>query len=133
MRRHLANATLLLTLAAVLTTPVAAATHTVNQSGISFGPDDLTVTVGDTVEWVWSGGSHTVTSGVDAADPAAGDLFDASLNSSNTTFSYLFDTVGDYPYFCRPHESIGMTGVVHVQPSVPNESATWGAMKSLFD
>ena len=127
--RHLANVLLILALAL----PAAAATHTVDQSGITFTPDDITITVGDMVEWIWSGGSHTVTSGVDGADPGAGDLFDATLSSSSTSFSYMFDTVGEYPYFCRPHVGLGMTGIVRVQPSVPNESATWGAVKTLFD
>ena len=62
-----------------------AVTHTINQSGLSFSPAVLAIEAGDTVEWVWSGGSHTVTSGTDLSDPEVGILFDESLNSGNQT------------------------------------------------
>ncbi len=127
--KHLVNALFILLLAV----PASAATLMVVQAGFAFTPDEITITVGDTVEWLWSGGGHTVTSGIDNADPNAGDFFDATLDGSNPFFSFEFDTVGDYPYFCRPHVGIGMDGIVHVQPSVPNEEATWGSVKSLFE
>ena len=116
----------------VFAVPATAATHTVNQTGTTFDPADLTIAVGDEVQWVWSGGSHTVTSGTGLSDPQAGDLFDASLTSGSTTFSFTFDTAGDHPYFCRPHVGLGMTGVVHVEPSVSTEESTWGQLKVLF-
>lgn len=133
MMRFVANAFMIAALGAVLSVPVLAVTHTVNQSGLSFDPDDLTVKVGDTVEWVWSGGNHTVTSGGGPDDPEVGMYFDDPLSSSNPTVSFQFDQTGDYPSFCRPHFGLGMTGVVHVLPAVPAEPATWGAVKSLFD
>jgi plastocyanin len=126
----LVNATLILLL--VLATSAFAATHTVNQVGITFVPDDLTITAGDTVEWIWSSGAHTVTSGTDLADPNMGDFFDDPLTSVSTTVSFMFDTTGDFPYFCRPHVGLGMSGVVHVTPSVPNEESTWSGVKSLY-
>lgn len=61
-------------------TTAMAVTHTVNQVGLTFQPDDLTIEIGDTVEWNWSTGSHTVTSGLGNGDPNAGNLFDAPLN-----------------------------------------------------
>ena len=91
-----------------------AVTHTITQDGLSFTPSTLTVEVGDTVEWVWTGGSHTVTSGTDLADPEVGNLFDQSLNSSNPTVSHTFTAVGSQDYFCRPHLNFGMTGTVVV-------------------
>ena len=98
----------------LLSAQLFAATVQINQSGLTFDPDTITIQAGDTVEWNWSGGSHTVTSGTGAADPDVGLLFDEPLNSSNPTVSYTFDTAGDYPYFCRPHELCGMTGIIHV-------------------
>jgi hypothetical protein len=74
------------------------------------------------VRWVWSAGSHTVTSGTGGADPNAGSLFDAPLTSASTTFQYVFNTAGTYPYFCRPHESFGMTGTITVD--VPSSVRT---------
>lgn len=95
--------------------PAGAATHIVQQTGFAFSPDVITINVGDTVTWQWSSFSHTVTSGTGAADPLVGLLFDAPLNSANRSFSRTFTTAGAVDYFCRPHELMGMTGVVIVQ------------------
>lgn len=106
-------AILLLLLAPAL--PAGAATHFVQQVDMTFSPDVITINVGDTVTWQWSSFSHTVTSGTGGAAPGAGSLFDAPLNSFNPTFSRTFTTAGTFPYFCRPHEIMGMTGTVIVQ------------------
>ncbi|NNE07301.1 MAG: hypothetical protein HKN20_01940 [Gemmatimonadetes bacterium] len=85
-----------------------------NQGPLSFDPATLVVTRGDTVQWNWSIGIHTVTSGTGFADPNVGALFDAPLDSANE-FSYVFfDTVGAYPYHCIPHQLDGMTGTIVV-------------------
>jgi plastocyanin len=91
-----------------------AVTHTVTQSSLTFDPAEITIEVGDTVEWIWTGGNHTVTSGTDLSDPEVGQLFDAPLNSSNPSFSHTFTEVGSQDYFCRPHVNFGMTGTVNV-------------------
>lgn len=91
-----------------------AVTHTVNQVGLTFDPSEITIEVGDTVEWIWNNGSHTVTSGTDLSDPEVGMLFDSPLNSSNTSVSFTFTEVGSQDYFCRPHLNFGMTGTVTV-------------------
>lgn len=102
-------------LALTLALPAGAATHVVTQVDMSFSPPDLVINVGDTVQWVWTAGFHTVTNGVDLSDPAVGKKFDASLNPTATTFSYTFTAPGTVPYFCRPHLLFGMTGTVTVQ------------------
>ena len=91
-----------------------AVTHTVNQAGLTFDPAEITIEVGDTVEWIWASGSHTVTSGTDLSDPEVGMLFDSPLNSANTSVSFTFTEVGSQDYFCRPHLNFGMTGNVTV-------------------
>ncbi len=91
-----------------------AVTHTVNQEGLTWNPSEITIEAGDTVEWVWSGGSHTVTSGSDLDDPEVGQLFDTPLNSSNTSVSFTFTQVGTQDFFCRPHLNFGMTGTVNI-------------------
>jgi len=121
---------LILTTLLAIASAVPAATFTVTQSGISFVPNDLTINVGDTVEWVWTGGFHTVTNGTGAADPAAGTLFDATLSGGN--FSYTFTSAGDVPYFCRPHETLGMTGIIRVTDQVANDASNFSAVKGLF-
>ncbi|MEZ4387824.1 MAG: plastocyanin/azurin family copper-binding protein [Candidatus Krumholzibacteriia bacterium] len=109
-----------------------AADVNVTQTGFTFDPADVTIQAGDTVIWSWSTGAHTVTSGVDLGDPDAGDLFDATLDSANPTFSFTFNDAGVFPYFCRPHVSLGMTGTIRVEGSVAAEATSWHAVKSLF-
>ena len=108
------ESTLLAAVLILLAIPAAATIHDVLQSGTTFVPDNLAISEGDTVRWIWSAGSHTVTSGTGAADPQVGALFDAPLNSSNTIFQYVFGTAGSYPYFCRPHEFLNMKGTITV-------------------
>jgi plastocyanin len=123
----------LVALAAAFAAPAARAdTHLVTQSGFEFLPRDLIVLVGDTVQWVHTGSSHTITNGTGAADPGAGSLFDAPLDSANPTFSYTFEQPAVVPYFCRPHEGFDMKGTVTVEAPVANESATWSRIKRIF-
>ncbi|RPJ42813.1 MAG: hypothetical protein EHM19_09850 [Candidatus Latescibacterota bacterium] len=116
-------------------------TTTVSTSATTFDPVSVTIQVGDTVKWVRTSLSHTVTSGFGTADPNVGALFDAPLNLSDPEFTYTFsDTVGTYPYFCRPHELMGMAGTVVVESplsGIPyadccDEFTAWGRVKGLF-
>jgi len=100
----------------LLASPCFAATFDVQVSNNFFSPATVTILQGDTVRWSWVAGSHTVTSGSGAAAPGSGILFDAPSTSSNTIFSFRFNTPGTFLYFCRPHEFIGMTGTVIVDP-----------------
>ena len=88
----------------------------VNQVGNTFVPDEITVRVGDVVQWNYTdvGIAHTVTSGTGAADPETGALFDAPLTLTDTTFRYTITEQGDIDYYCIPHELVGMVGVIHV-------------------
>jgi plastocyanin len=104
-------------LAAALAAPASAAFFTIQQTGTSFVPNDITVTEGDTVRWVRTSLSHTVTNGTGTADPNVGTLFDAPLNAANPSFQHVFAVAGDVPFFCRPHLLSGMTGIVRVQPA----------------
>jgi plastocyanin len=117
--------------------PASATTHIVTQMSLSFSPNSITIEVGDTVQWVWSAGSHTVTSGTGPTDPQAGALFNSALSAAVPSFSFVFNSPGDVPYFCSPHFNFGMTGVVHVNqptatPEPEVESATWGRVKDLY-
>jgi plastocyanin len=124
----------LLAAVALLALPALALADTivVNQVGLTFEPAEITILVGDTVEWHWSSGIHTVTNGMDNSDPDAGSMFDDALDSSNTVTSYTFDSAGDVLYFCRFHVDFGMTGLVHVVDTTPAEDSTWGNVKALY-
>ena len=93
--------------------PAVAAEHVVDQVGLTFVPDEITVTPGDTVRWVWSTGIHTVTSGTPCTPD--GLYFDADLALAFPEFVWTVpDMLGDVPYYCIPHCAFGMTGVIHV-------------------
>lgn len=110
-----AIAALLALSALAVAMPTAAATHFVQQVDMTFVPQVLTINVGDTVTWQWSSFSHTVTNGTGGADPQAGRRFDGALNSFSPTFSHTFTAAATVPYFCRPHELMGMNGTIIVQ------------------
>jgi plastocyanin len=102
--------------------PTAAAVVTMHLH--SFDPQIVTVRVGQTVRWdnksfIW----HTVTDDPaeakkpeDAALPPGADAFDSGKVAAGDSYSRTFSVPGTYKYFCRPHESYGMTGQVVVQP-----------------
>ena len=119
MMPHVRSLSLILLLAALGAVQAAAATHTVNQVGLTFEPADITVSAGNTVNWVWSTGSHTVTNGTSLSDPELGTLFDTPLNSAHLLSTFVFTATGDVPYLCRFHVGLGMTGIVHVQAATP--------------
>ncbi len=94
---------------------------------LTFTPAHRTVTAGTTVRWVNSGPfDHTVTSGASSksADMPGTD-FDAQLRSGGT-FEVTFDAVGDHPFFCRPHEGMGMKGIVTVTAPSGADAGTDG-------
>lgn len=82
----------------------------VQMVGQSFDPDNFEVTEGTTVVWTnESDLTHTVTSG---ADREHDGLFDSGNVAPGEEFSYTFDEVGTYDYYCIPHT--GMNGVIEV-------------------
>ena len=82
----------------------------------SFGPSDVTIEAGDTVRWYWdSPTTHSVTSGT--PNGVQDGLFDSGIQPTPYEFFFTFQNPGTYPYFCRPHRAMGMTGVVRVNPS----------------
>jgi len=79
-------------------------------NNMSFDPGFVTIQPGDTVNWVWNANNHTVTSGAPGAPTG---LFNKSGNNG-TTFSFTFTNAGKVDYYCIPHGSMGMTGIVNV-------------------
>jgi plastocyanin len=107
--------------------PFASANNvTINVTGFTFSPPEVSINPGDTVTWQWIDGSHTVTNGAASTCPGAGALFDATLDSTHPTFVSTFNESGAYPFFCRPHEMMGMKGVVKVVGLAFNGVAAFG-------
>lgn len=71
---------------------------------LEFGPEMVTISVGDTVEWRnTSGAVHTATADTDkAADPAnvslpeGAEAFDSGSIAPGETYSHTFDVAGRY-------------------------------------
>ena len=102
---------------------VQADTVTVTQTNLSFSPQHVTISVGDTLRWVHTGGQHDVTEGNDGS--VDGDeAFFGFLDTASTSFEVVFDAAflsanprpgNVYDYFCSPHFAIGMTGSITVE------------------
>jgi hypothetical protein len=71
---------------------------------MSFSPSTVSIAAGDTVQWVWDSGTHSVT--------GATKDFDSGVHSSGFTFSHTFTLAGSFPYYCVIHGM--MTGRVEV-------------------
>lgn len=109
----------------VLAGSVGAAVHQVTVRNFEFDPVNVVVAPGDTVQWIWESGSHTVTSGDPPCVPD-GLYFDEPINSGSPTYSYVvpMGAPSSIPYFCIPHCPL-MAGTITVQAPVPAAS-TWG-------
>ncbi|MFQ3318293.1 MAG: plastocyanin [Natronomonas sp.] len=127
-----AGATLSASLGGCLASGLREDEYDIGMSANAFQPDTLEVAVGDTVVWGNNGSrGHTVTA-YDASLPEGAAFFasggfeetaaaregweddgDGTL-SPGTTFEHTFETVGTHDYFCIPHESAGMVGVIEV-------------------
>jgi plastocyanin len=78
----------------------------------TFKPSLLEVLVGTTV--VWTNGDaieHSVTHGT---PEKLGGAFDSGFFAKGQTFSFTFTEAGEYPYFCKRHNS--MRGIIKVIP-----------------
>jgi plastocyanin len=83
-------------------------------NGQYFDPETVTSSVGSMVTWTNNDNvPHTVTSGVvENGVPKPDDNFDSDILVAGKTFSFVFDTAGDYDYYCLLHPF--MTGNVVV-------------------
>jgi plastocyanin len=75
----------------------------------AFQPAEITVHVGETVEWENNSlmMNHTTTSDT--------GIWDSGSLAPNQKFSFMFTSVGDYPFHCSIHST--MTGIIHVVPN----------------
>ena len=68
----------------------------------SYSPNPIEVNVGKTITWVNDDSViHTATS--------ADGIFDSNILQRGEVFSYTFDTVGEYPYYCDLHPDMVAT------------------------
>jgi plastocyanin len=78
-----------------------------------FTPTALTVSVGATVTWNWSGGYYSAEHNVSFTNST-----ETSGNKTTGTFSRVFSAAGSYVFFCSIHgapNGTGMAGTITVQ------------------
>jgi plastocyanin len=91
---------------------------------LTFKPDTINISVGDTVRWTWESDFHSVTSGKSCFDdgqfcsPDNMNCEAGILNDTGFVYEFTFTQPGMYQYFCALHCFAGMTGVVNVLPAV---------------
>lgn len=79
-------------------------------AGLQFSPASVTVQAGETVEWV-----NDVTMFHTITPDGHTEWVQGAVTNAGDTFTHTFETPGTYEYYCDPHLTDGMTGVVVVQ------------------
>ncbi|MBI1729332.1 hypothetical protein HYR53_01755 [Candidatus Acetothermia bacterium] len=86
-----------------------------------FDPDRLHIQLGDSVKWILKAGVHTTTSYhpkffskpmriPEQAEPWHSGV----LKDEGQSFELQFHVEGVYNYYCTPHQSLGMVGIIVV-------------------
>jgi plastocyanin len=91
------------------------ATVTVHAGSYYYKPASITIKVGDTVQWIWDGGTHSVTSGASCTPDGK---FDSNNHSAPYTYKRTFTEAGTFAYHCKymSHCEMGQKGTVVVTP-----------------
>lgn len=116
----------------------AANSVTVQEVGVRFTPAQITISAGDTVTWVYvsspPGSGHSVKFQDEDLTPACPALvLDDCQRNSSEKVSRTFTAPGTYSYYCKVHQSQGMTGVVVVAAATTTNttrSTTTSTVKS---
>lgn len=98
-----------------------------NGGGWAFGPSAIYVEPGTDVIWEWTGGGgqHNVVH-------EEGDFQSELVQEEGHTFTHTFEEEGVYQYFCQPHKSLGMKGIIVVgEENVETELGTSGEETNL--
>ena len=76
-----------------------------------FEPNEITISAGDTVHFINEAlPPHNI-----IVEGRADLSREALLFAPGETQDVVFADVGDYEFFCGPHQGAGMTGVIHVE------------------
>ena len=109
-------------------TPQSGASTTVEMTAAArFEPEELVITVGQTVEWInTSDIEHTATCDPEQNPfkktrpelitlPGGAEPWGSELLAPGERFSHTFTVPGEYHYICFPHVLSGMQGVIRVE------------------
>lgn len=78
-----------------------------------FDPEELTISTGTTVRFVWLSGTHDVA--VSSQPEDADWSGHGTIEDRGFSFEYTFEVPGRYEYVCTPHQARGMTGAIVVE------------------
>jgi plastocyanin len=94
-------------------TGAGAAEHTVEIKGLTFIPEDIVVSIGDTVSWI----------NRDEDDHDLGGRIDSPVLKQGQTFAFTFDRGGEYSYTCKIHTYMqAVVRVANADGTVPPPS-----------
>lgn len=97
---------------AVVSIPSGTSTPGCEENSNCFVPSKVRVLAGEEITWVnEDSAAHTVTSGTPASGPEG--IFDSGLILQGKDFTQVFETPGEYNYFCMVHP--WMSGLVQVE------------------
>lgn len=88
--------------------------YIVQTEGFVFNPADITIGVGETVQWQNTGGTHNVNGTTDAYPGNPEGFTSGDPSGDLWTFQHSFTIAGVYDYHCNPHVGFGMKGTVTV-------------------
>jgi|GEM_PF-2972667 len=103
---------------AILTTIGWGTTHTVSSSGLTFSPNTITITAGDTVIFVL-GSIHDAVEVSQATWNANGITRNGGFAVPFGGGSTVLTVVGTHYYVCENHGPMGMKGIITVNPAPP--------------
>ena len=82
----------------------------VDSNNLRFNPESITINEGDSINFLWSGEllphNSVEENGVFDSGDAERDV--------DYTYTFDFDQAGTYNFFCEPHQSVGMKGLITV-------------------
>jgi len=119
----------LLLLWSVLASPASAATDTILVGNFFFSPAIDTIERGDTVVWMFSGSSHTTSHNVAVQDR----IWDSGNIGNGGSFSFVFDTIGTFPYRCDVHPVTMLATLVVLEAGTTNFSHAVEVGSFFFD
>ncbi|MBZ0200796.1 MAG: T9SS type A sorting domain-containing protein [Ignavibacteriaceae bacterium] len=97
----------------VFTTISFGTTYTIVNSGFTFSPSNLTINMGDTVNFILSS-IHTAREVNQATWDANGTTSNGGFDLPNSGGTIVLNQTGTYYYVCVPHASLGMKGTITV-------------------
>jgi len=89
-----------------------------------FDPEELYIAPGTTVTFDWASDGHNVI--VDSKPDDSDWEGHEPIENEGFSTEHTFEVLGDYEYYCSPHQSLGMEAVIHVTEGGENPNAGGG-------